>query len=75
MSLVKSAVCTKCGKKILWKIERPSDGYWDRWRSDDGNILASWFLSHNLCWEHAFESMPERFKSIIRTEIYQENGQ
>ena len=74
MSLVKSNTCSKCGKQFLWKIERPSDGYWDRWRSDDGNILASWFLTNSLCWEHAFEAMPARFKPIIRTEIYQENG-
>jgi len=74
MSLVKSGACSKCGRNIFWKIERPSDGYWDRWRSDDGKTLASWFLSNNLCWDHAFESMPDRFRAIIRTELYQENG-
>jgi hypothetical protein len=72
MSLVKSAVCKRCQRKFLWKIERPGDGYWDRWKSDDGNTLASWFLSNNLCWEHAFEAMPERFRKILRTELYEE---
>jgi hypothetical protein len=72
MSLVKSAVCTNCKRKFFWKIERPSDGYWDRWKSDDGNTLASWFLGNNLCWDHAFEKMPERFRKIIHTELYEE---
>ncbi|HXG37442.1 MAG TPA: hypothetical protein VNL36_01585 [Bacteroidota bacterium] len=72
MSLIKSAFCTQCRRKFFWKIERPGDGYWDRWKSDDGNTLASWFLSNNLCWDHAFEKMPERFRQIIRTELYEE---
>ncbi len=73
MSLVKDRVCSVCGKKYLWKIERPSDGYWDRWRNDDGDILANWFITNNLCWDHAFEQMPERFKKLIRTEHYEES--
>ena len=74
MSLVKSTTCSKCGRTFVWKIERPSDGYWDRWRNDDGNTLASWFLSNNLCWDHAFEKMPLRFRKSLRTEVYQENA-
>ena len=72
MSLVKETVCTKCGKRFSWKVERPSDGYWDRFRNDDGDILANWFRTNSLCWDHAFEQMPERFKIIIRTEFYEE---
>ncbi|MEP0823075.1 MAG: hypothetical protein HRF44_09525 [Ignavibacterium sp.] len=75
MAYVKETACKKCGKKFFWKIERPGDGFWDRWRNDDGNILASWFLSNSLCWDHAFEAMPERFRAIIHTIAYhEENG-
>lgn len=75
MAFVKEASCSKCGKKFFWKIERPGDGYWDRWRSDDGNILGSWFLSNSLCWDHAFELMPKEFRSVLRTVAYhEENG-
>ena len=72
MALIKDRTCSKCGKKFFWKIERPSDGNWDRWKSDDGNTLSNWFITHNLCREHAFAEMPEQFKKIIRTEIYEE---
>ncbi|GJQ21767.1 MAG: hypothetical protein HBSIN02_21220 [Bacteroidia bacterium] len=76
MAYVKESACKKCGKKFFWKIERPGDGFWDRWRNDDGNILASWFLSNSLCWDHAFEVMPEHFRTIIRTIAYhEENGE
>ena len=74
MSLIKDAACSSCGKKFSWKVERPSDGYWDRFRNDDGDILANWFRTNSLCWDHAFEKMPERFKSIIRTEFYEESS-
>ncbi|HEX9615560.1 MAG TPA: hypothetical protein VGA55_08625 [Bacteroidota bacterium] len=74
MAFVKEASCRKCGKKFFWKIERPGDGFWDRWRSDDGNILGSWFLASSLCWDHAFEVMPEEFKSVIRTVAYHEEN-
>ena len=73
MSLVKSTTCSQCGRQFLWKIERPSDGYWDRWRNDDGNTLASWFLSNSLCWDHAYQKMPLKFRSYLRTEVYQES--
>lgn len=73
MGFVKEARCKKCGKQFVWKIERPGDGFWDRWRSDDGNTAASWFLSNTLCWEHAMEAMPEQFRSILRTETYSED--
>lgn len=72
MAYIKESTCKKCGKKFTWKIERPGDGYWDRWKSDDGNILATWFLANNLCWDHAFESMPQQFRPIIRTVLYTE---
>lgn len=73
MPFLKEATCTVCKKKFVWKIHRPGDGYWDRWRSDDGNTLGSWFLSNNLCWDHAFEKMPESFRKIIQTEFYEES--
>lgn len=72
MALLKETVCTQCGKRFSWKVERPSDGFWDRFRNDDGDTLANWFRTNNLCWDHAFEKMPERFRSIIRTEFYEE---
>ena len=72
MAYMKNSTCKKCGKKFTWKIERPGDGFWDRWKSDDGNILATWFLSNNLCWDHAFETMPEHFRPIIQTVLYHE---
>lgn len=75
MPYVRESTCKKCGRKFFWKIERPGDGYWDRWRNDDGNILASWFLANRFCWDHAFEAMPEEFRPIIRTIAYhEENG-
>jgi hypothetical protein len=73
MAFVKESVCAKCGRKFLWQIERPGDGFWDRWKSDDGNTLATWFLSNSLCWDHAFETMPERFREIIKTVHYEES--
>lgn len=74
MSLLKDRSCSVCGKKFVWKIERPGDGYWDRWRNDDGETLANWFITNNLCWNHAFEKMPDQFRKIIRTEFYRELG-
>jgi hypothetical protein len=74
MALIKDRHCSKCGKKFFWKIERPSDGNWDRWKNDDGDTLSNWFITHNLCWEHAFAEMPEKFRRIIRTEIYEEES-
>lgn len=73
MAFVKETRCRKCGRQFFWRIERPGDGFWDRWKSDDGNTLASWFLSNNLCWDHSFEAMPEKFRSIIRTIEYTED--
>ncbi|MBI2619078.1 MAG: hypothetical protein HYW57_03260 [Ignavibacteriales bacterium] len=72
MAFVKETRCKKCGRKFFWCIERPGDGFWDRWKSDDGNTLASWFLSNNLCWDHAFEAMPGQFRRLIRTIEYEE---
>lgn len=72
MSFVKNTTCTVCGRPFVWKIERPGDGYWDRWRSDDGKTAASWFLSNNLCWDHAYQQMPEQFRRSIRTSEYSE---
>lgn len=73
MAFLKEAVCTVCKKKFVWEIERPGDGYWDRWQSDDGNTLANWFVTNSLCWDHAFEKMPEKFRRIIRTVYYEES--
>ena len=72
MSLIKDRTCSVCGKKYFWKIERPGDGYWDRWRNDDGETLANWFITNNFCWDHAFEKMPDRFRNIIKTVKYEE---
>jgi hypothetical protein len=74
MSLLKEAQCTVCKKPFVWKIERPGDGYWDRWRSDDGNTAAAWFLQNNLCWDHAYEKMPEQYRPLIRTTLYRESA-
>lgn len=74
MSYIRNTTCRKCGRKFFWKIERPGDGFWDRWRNDDGNTLASWFLANRLCWDHAFEVMPEPFRAIIRTVVYEEEN-
>ena len=73
MSFVRESHCRKCGKQFVWKIERPGDGFWDRWRSDNGNILANWFVSNSLCWDHAMEEMPAQFRSVIRTVSYEEH--
>ena len=73
MSFVRESRCRKCGKQFVWTIERPGDGFWDRWKSDNGKILASWFVSNSLCWEHAMEEMPEEFRSRIRTVSYEEH--
>ena len=72
MPFIKESVCSVCKKSYVWNIERPGDGYWDRWQSDDGNTLGNWFLTNNLCWDHAFEKMPERFRRYIRTVAYEE---
>jgi hypothetical protein len=72
MSILKDRTCSVCGKSFVWKIERPGDGYWDRWRNDDGDTLANWFITHNLCHAHAVEQMPEKFRQIIRTIFYVE---
>lgn len=74
MAFVKESKCTKCGKQFAWTIERPGDGFWDRWKSDNGNNLGSWFLSHSLCWDHAMEEMPEKFRTVLRTITYRETG-
>lgn len=73
MPFVKEGVCRVCGKKFVWTIERPGDGYWDRWKSDDGNTAGSWFLSNSLCWDHSFEKMPAPFRELIRTITYDES--
>ena len=73
MAFVKQAVCAKCGKKFVWTINRPGDGFWDRWKSDNGDTLATWFLSNTLCWDHAFEVMPEQFREMIQTTHYEES--
>ncbi len=72
MPFVKESVCSVCKKQYFWKIERPGDGYWDRWQSDDGDILANWFLANHLCWDHAFQNMPVQFRKRIRTVAYEE---
>lgn len=73
MAIVKEAACSVCQKPFIWKIGRPGDGYWDRWKNDDGNNAASWFLRNNLCWDHAFERMPEQFRGVFQTELYKES--
>ncbi|MSP64931.1 MAG: hypothetical protein EXR24_04580 [Ignavibacteria bacterium] len=72
MALIKNTKCKKCGKSYKWKIERPGDGFWDRWRNDDGNIIANWFVTNSLCWDHAFEVMPKEFVDKIKTVEYVE---
>jgi len=72
MAMIKNTSCTKCGRKFYWQIERPGDSFWNRWISDDGDTLSAWFLTHNLCWEHAFTEMPEKFAKIIKTLRYEE---
>ncbi len=72
MAFVRESVCQKCGRPFVWSIDRPGDGFWDRWKSDNGNTLASWFLSNSQCWDHAWESIPERFRPMLRTVSYTE---
>jgi hypothetical protein len=72
MGLVKERTCSVCKRPFVWKIARPSDGYWDRWRNDDGNTLANWFLTTDLCWDHAYENMPEEYRLLLKTENYEE---
>jgi len=72
MSYLKEGTCPKCGKKFVWKIDRPGDGFWDRWKSDHGNTLGSWFLTNTLCWDHAMESMPASFRHLLQTSEYSE---
>ena len=72
MSMIKNSKCSQCGKKFLWRIQRPSDGHWDRWSNDDGDTLANWFIANTLCWDHAFAVMPERFVKILKTIEYVE---
>ena len=75
MSMIKNSKCIQCGKKFTWRIQRPSDGHWDRWSNDDGDTLANWFISNTLCWDHAFAVMPERFAKILKTiEYVEEEG-
>ncbi|MDA0987104.1 MAG: hypothetical protein O3A55_05835 [Bacteroidetes bacterium] len=72
MALTKNTVCKKCGKKFKWKIERPGDGFWDRWRNDNGNTLSNWFVTNYFCWDHAFETIPPEFFDKINTIEYLE---
>jgi len=72
MGFVKEGICKKCGKSFTWKIDRPGDGFWDRWKSDNGSTLATWFLSNSFCWDHAMEVMPDRFRPILQTTLYEE---
>jgi len=72
MSYLKEATCRKCGRKFVWKIDRPGDGFWDRWKSDSGNTLGNWFLTNTLCWDHAMEAMPETFRHLLQTSEYEE---
>lgn len=72
MALVKDSKCSVCGREYKWRIERPGDSHWDRWTNDDGNTLTNWFMTNNLCWDHAFEKMPERFKRLVKTARYEE---
>ena len=73
MSYVKERSCAVCGKSFVWKIARPGDGFWDRWRNDDGDTLASWFITNTLCQTHALEKMPDKFRRILLTEYYEES--
>ena len=75
MAMLKNSQCRECGKKYSWVIARPGDGHWDRWTNDDGETLANWFITNNLCWEHAFAKMPERFAKMIKTLSYEEEEQ
>ncbi len=72
MPLIKDRTCTMCGKKFLWVIDRPGDGYWDRWRNDNGDTLGSWFTTNTLCYEHAMDAMPDGFSELLRTRRYEE---
>jgi len=73
MPLVKNRSCSTCGREFLWVIDRPGDGYWDRWRNDTGDTLGSWFTTNTKCYDHAMESMPETFKSLMRVRQYEES--
>ncbi len=73
MAMIKNGQCTQCGKRFAWRIQRPGDGHWDRWRNDDGDTLANWFIDNTLCWDHAFAIMPERFAKILKTVEYSED--
>ena len=75
MSLVKNRKCSECGREFLWVIDRPGDGYWDRWRNDNGETLASWFTSNTKCYDHALESVPDGFRRLIKTRQYEETEQ
>ena len=73
MALLKQTQCTKCGKEFSWLIERPGDSYWNRWISDDNKTLSAWWQIHNLCWDHAFEELPQDFVPKLRTIRYEES--
>ena len=72
MPFVKKRTCSECGKSFLWVIERPGDGYWDRWRNDNGETAASWFTANTRCFDHAMASAPEQFRDLLRTTLYEE---
>lgn len=72
MSLIKERTCSECGKTFTWSIDRPGDGFWDRWRNDSGDTLASWFVSNTRCFDHAMKVIPQKFKTIMRTVTYEE---
>lgn len=72
MPLTKESKCTKCGKRFSWVINRPGDSYWNRWISDDNDTLSAWWQTHSLCWDHAFEELPEKFVPRLKTLKYEE---
>ncbi len=75
MALVKRSTCSKCGKGFSWQIERPGDSYWNRWVSDKSTTLSAWWQTHNLCWDHAFEQLPDEFVPRLKTIRYEESEQ
>ncbi len=75
MALLKHSKCAKCGKEFTWQIQRPGDSYWNRWISDDNKTLSAWWRTHSLCWDHAYEVLPDELAPRLTTLRYEEKDQ
>ena len=73
MSFIKNRTCSVCGREFVWVIDRPGDGYWDRFRNDTGDTVASWFTANTKCYDHALADLPDQFSHLIRTQHYEES--